>query len=902
MVILMLSYSIRIMDPNSSLGKICLGDNVIEISSDKIEGSGDWDSPEYQDTASSIGKKVVNTFSFYRMETDEISERYIAPCFGNGLEAYDGEINLALDESLISNEYVVKLCLDYEIRKGKKLVKKEPIVALKGELYFVKFIINPKEDDVEPGVILGRSFLRLAKGIVDFRNGVITIYPESYPFDDDSEKTGKCSNDWDQLLDFNFDDIPKFGEELPPFVCKMGKSNRNKNKVMENLDLFYQDIGPSSSSGRHLTQGEAEKEALAIRISQKFEGKVNENALADTRSDMNTMPYQIYEQLGRDDLKNEDRGITMINHTQTEAMGKLSNVLCQVGFTTLIAEFLILDILIDCDSPIVVGRGFLRTISGMINTSDRIFSTFDGFCHQTFRAARSDYMRNVESDSDDEEEYVIKRNKFGAPIYGPRPAPYIKCTNPEDRASAIQAVTNPFRKISVWKKAVSFLGSLPVPLKLVNWKPEYKGSYTKEEEAIGQCRTKIRITDPYRNIYLQGFTTKKTDRTHDDKTRSLRSKRSRHETVEEVLLPKFTMSFCYGNDAPEMLSLKIDKMLRIKLREAESGEEIFTSVAWIRAFNINEPIYAELWHEFYSTYEFDEVCASDELQTKKIIKFRLGGHAHSLTLLEFARRLGLYETAELDEDGFNVYFEGGLRSDEHFNAQEYWLSIGREENLGLSRSHTSTIKNPILRVIYKMITYGLCQRITEYDKIQKNNLWLLSMFEARHQNGYANVAWLIAKWMKKKGAGIQKDSQIFCRQFITKLARKCRVLTEDVVRSFSALIYCRDLDKTTLRDLIDFDGNLIPEDPQPGVPIVGIPRPPRASMHDLYDRMRCMKIRQDAIDRMEYRQSYNWDRYHGVFEHMVRVYSVPLLGAYNPPGYAQPQYDQYYQKYPPQQQ
>ncbi|GKG23099.1 hypothetical protein Tco_0388402, partial [Tanacetum coccineum] len=47
-------------------------------------------------------------------------------------------------------------------------------------------------------------------------------------------------------------------------------------------------------------------------------------------------------------------------------------------------------------------------------------------------------------------------------------------------------------------------------------------------------------------------------------------------------------------------------------------------------------------------------------------------------------------------------------------------------------------------------------------------------------------------------------------------------------------------------------GKLILEDPQPGVPRVGIPRPLRASMQDLYER----------IGRME--------------------------GAYNPPGYAQP--------------
>ncbi|GKD68247.1 hypothetical protein Tco_1322337 [Tanacetum coccineum] len=103
---------------------------------------------------------------------------------------------------------------------------------------------------------------------------------------------------------------------------------------------------------------------------------------------------------------------------------------------------------------------------------------------------------------------------------------------------------------------------------------------------------------------------------------------------------------------------EIDDMLMIRLREAKSNKDIFTYVAWIRAFNINEPIYKELWHEFYSTYEFDEVCADDKFQTKKIIKFRLGGRAHNFTLLDFARSLGLYHADELEEDVFNVYFEG----------------------------------------------------------------------------------------------------------------------------------------------------------------------------------------------------------------------------------------------------
>ncbi|GJW24040.1 hypothetical protein Tco_0037851 [Tanacetum coccineum] len=78
----------------------------------------------------------------------------------------------------------------------------------------------------------------------------------------------------------------------------------------------------------------------------------------------------------------------------------------RVEVTTLIAKFLILDIPIDRDAPIVVGQGFLRTIGGIVNAPGRLFSTFNGFCHQTFCAARSDVMRNAESDSDDEEDLL----------------------------------------------------------------------------------------------------------------------------------------------------------------------------------------------------------------------------------------------------------------------------------------------------------------------------------------------------------------------------------------------------------------------------------------------------------------------------------------------------------------
>nr|GFD39888.1 hypothetical protein [Tanacetum cinerariifolium] len=132
-----------------------------------------------------------------------------------------------------------------------------------------------------------------------------------------------------------------------------------------------------------------------------------------------------------------------------------------------------------------------------------------------------------------------------------------------------------------------------------------------------------------------------------------------------------------------------------------------------------------------------------------------------------------------------------------------------------------------------------------------------------HQNGYANVAWLIARCTTRKGAGSQKESMICYGQFITKIAKKKNLLSEEVLNSLSTPMYCRDLDTTTLRELIDSGGRLIYRDPEVDVPRVAIPRPPKASMQDLYYMMGSMEIRQGAIERISYRQFYHWDMYAG---------------------------------------
>ncbi|GKC83616.1 hypothetical protein Tco_1139333, partial [Tanacetum coccineum] len=187
----------------------------------------------------------------------------------------------------------------------------------------------------------------------------------------------------------------------------LGENNQGSVAEGWKKKLYYYDVGPSLSNGKPLTQKEAAREALAIDICKRF------SILEEERPVIETLAYsdkykKILDGIVMDKIKldgefkkEEEEAIKHV-----EPMGVLKDVLCQVGVTTIIAKFLILDIPIDRDAPILVGRGFLYTCGSILNTRDTIASTFDGVCYQTFRAAKTG-LNTKESDCDVEEEYGI---------------------------------------------------------------------------------------------------------------------------------------------------------------------------------------------------------------------------------------------------------------------------------------------------------------------------------------------------------------------------------------------------------------------------------------------------------------------------------------------------------------
>ncbi|GJW71753.1 retrotransposon ORF1 [Tanacetum coccineum] len=702
------------MDPYTSLGQIFMGEQHGVSLNDKVKSKGHWEGSEFQDTTNSSKKKVAKAFTFYKMETGEESDRYITHCFVSGLHAYDGEINLENEKNMISNEFAIKLLLNYEEKNGEKIMKKELLVVLNGELYFVKLIINPKQDDVEPDDLEG-----ILEGI-------------------------------------NFGDIPQLdGIDVPPFVCNMGKGSQNKKKHFGKYKMTYSDEGPSLTLDVEIAIDEEEATEEVIRgyktIREKnnprvfvllirIKGKFDTPALANTGSNINVLPYRIYEKLGKEEVKHVSMKITMLDHSKAEPLGILKYVLCQVGVTTIREKFLILDIPKDKDVPIV--KFYVAAVRN----------------------------KQEESNDDDEDEYIIKRDKNGKPIYDLKFAKYLNCDDPMD-----------------------------LPLQHNEWIPSYCDNFINKGNGDGKWHAKVRIVDPYGNVYDQGSEKNfiETSRTNDFEAGSSSPPKItlQHETVEEAMLPRVHHEFLLWGTSNRSANTKYNTNLaRLLPKQIYSSVivdwEILNNMgcaeaAWRRAFDIRELVYAELCHEFNATYEFDETVIYEELMSRKVIKFRLGGRGHTLTILEFSRRLGMYSSDEIQDDGFETCFRRALRNDDHFNVNQYWSEINSENALILSRSSVGTIREPILRVLQKMITYGLCQRKSSYDKVQRNKIWLMSNFEANEHD--CKVA------KKKRSWKPEGEHDLLC-----------------------APIYCRSLDTTTLKELIDSNGRLIAEEPAPG--------------------------------------------------------------------------------------
>ncbi|GKB90867.1 hypothetical protein Tco_0963139 [Tanacetum coccineum] len=130
----------------------------------------------------------------------------------------------------------------------------------------------------------------------------------------------------------------------------------------------------------------------------------------------------------------------MADDTQAKAMGEVRNVRIQIGYQAYLADFLVLDIPVDRELPLLLGR---------VSKDVCLLGEFD-----------------MDGDEDSLGCFEVGRDEDGNPKYGLVAPSFLGIEDEMEIALAMESYFNPFKNIIVVKKLIDFLGSLPVQLKI----------------------------------------------------------------------------------------------------------------------------------------------------------------------------------------------------------------------------------------------------------------------------------------------------------------------------------------------------------------------------------------------------------------------------------------------------
>nr|GEZ16769.1 hypothetical protein [Tanacetum cinerariifolium] len=161
---------------------------------------------------------------------------------------------------------------------------------------------------------------------------------------------------------------------------------------------------------------------------------------------------------------------------------------------------------------------------------------------------------------------------------------------------------------------------------------------------------------------------------------------------------------------------------KMKFEYIHSDGDVFKDYSWEIALSIRGDVYPE-W---------------TKLMKDKGIWFRLCGNEQVLTLPQFAVLLGLYEEDEL-----------------------------KHPNRDPTRTNprTSLIKEPLMRIVHRLLVGSLVHRIGSKERCQKRDLWLMSALDK--SNGI-NLAWVIVDYLCKYDP--EKCSEpIECEKWTSKM-------------------------------------------------------------------------------------------------------------------------------------
>ncbi|MFS7988743.1 hypothetical protein Hanom_Chr11g01038461 [Helianthus anomalus] len=209
---------------------------------------------------------------------------------------------------------------------------------------------------------------------------------------------------------------------------------------------------------------------------------------------------------------------------------------------------------------------------------------------------------------------------------------------------------------------------------------------------------------------------------------------------------------------------------------------------WLRFFSIKHPQYRELCLEFLSTYEFHTPCM--DYRYTRSITFRMAGVERSCSLIEFAKRMGLYTDEEMETD---VFSKGLIKLPDDVTPEQVWAQIG-EGPYRADLLKNTQLRDPFHRILHRAIALSIGERKLHPGVISQKDLFFLYCFV---KPAVCNVAYMLASYFTSC-MGTMPTTYICGGSYITQLAKSYGVLTPETCNSLTSFLPTQTLDMVAL--------------------------------------------------------------------------------------------------------
>ncbi|GJZ04777.1 putative ribonuclease H-like domain-containing protein [Tanacetum coccineum] len=602
--------------------------------------------------------------------------RYSMPCNVDGQGAWDVELDMVDSSNYMSEEMLENLGFaridfsDY----GRRMVR-DAQVEMHGFTFLIDFYVIEYANEGDPSILFRRNFLVTTKSKVDFGIGEIRVDLTKIKeeenmgiflneLDDIMEEVGSTSGEMVKMVKANQNKNYSFNKLTPPSLkikeippsslvapspIYRPLTQKQKEKIKEVLDQKYKELEVPKPilevlenyvvykkkldevlMGRERLSNKDFSEKVKVEIIEhglpkkmsdpgnyvlpvKVNGVVEMVALANTGASVSVLPYSLYQNLGLGNPMPYHSNLTMADNTQAKAM--------------------VLDIPVDNELPLLLGRPFLRTCGAVIDLGRGIMSIDDGVIRHTYlpKPRVKTILDNLEKE---EHEYwlgcfEVRRDEDGYPKYGPVVPSFLDIEDVMERALAMEAYFNPFKNIIVFKKLIDLLGSLPVQLKNTDWGNDRHRLY-KKIEGEGAWHAKFEIITPSGCMFTRDFKTKETKRklsaTKNTPPKPLIAKyekKNRVRMVEYALRPVTNANLKWKDLPLVERHAYYEKFFDETLKEMMKKEyihedgDVFVEYSWERALSIERDVYPEWCLEFFSTLYFVKDMDKNYLMNEK---------------------------------------------------------------------------------------------------------------------------------------------------------------------------------------------------------------------------------------------------------------------------------------------